>query len=592
MRQLLSIVLALSPALAHNGAELFEKNCAGCHKPGSPSRAPLPESLRKLSRQAIAASLLTGKMLLQAASLSVEEREAIADYLAVNQSDQASGGRCASAMEPLKNLDGWQGWSIDVTNRRFQPAAGAGLDAAGVKSLKLQWAFGYPAAITAYGQPSLAGGAVFVGSDSGTVYALDARTGCTWWTFHAGATVRTAISLGPYGKDRHAAYFGDGHSTVYAVDAQSGALLWKKRVEEHALTGITGTPKLYQGRLYVPVSAGVEEFAATNPKYACCTARGSVVALDAETGRQIWKTYTISDPPGPTRMSKEGVQLMGPSGVSVWSSPTIDTRRKVLYVGTGNDHSEPETRYSDGVIALDLETGSMLWVKQLSADDRWNVACVNPDSANCPSKPGGDHDVGSSPILIESKGGKRILLVGQKSGVMSALDPDAKGNILWQTRVGKGGVLGGILWGSAADDQNVYVPLSDWDMMNPAAGGGMFALRAATGEKIWYTPPSKPACAGQSGCTPTQMAPATVIPGVVFSGGMDGHLRAYSTSDGAVIWDYDTVRDFETVNGVKARGGSLGSTGAIVSGGMLLVNSGYAQIGGMPGNVLLAFGAH
>jgi polyvinyl alcohol dehydrogenase (cytochrome) len=224
----------------------------------------------------------------------------------------------------------------------------------------------------------------------------------------------------------------------------------------------------------------------------------------------------------------------------------VDEKHRVLYIGTGNDHSAPETRYSDAVIALDMDTGSMLWIKQLTSEDRWNVACASPTPANCPEKPGQDHDIGSSPILLTLDGGKRLLLVGQKSGVVSALDPDARGKIVWQTRVGHGGVLGGVLWGMAADGKNLYVPLSDWSEADASEGGGLFALRIATGEKVWHALPQKPACAGKIGCTPAQMAPATLIPGAVFSGSMDGHLRAYSTSDGRVIWDFDTLHDFRS----------------------------------------------
>jgi polyvinyl alcohol dehydrogenase (cytochrome) len=590
MRIFVCMLLLSAAGYAQPGAELFEKHCAECHKKGSPTRAPLPESLRRLSRQAIMETLVTGKMYAQAAALTLPERAAIAAYLSAGQPPEVSGGKCASAAGALDDLKGWQGWSPDVTNHRYQPAGAAGLAAGQVPKLKLKWAFGFPGAITAYGQPSIAGGLLLAGSADGTVYALDAKTGCTYWTFQAAASVRTAISLGAFGKGRHAAYFGDSQANVYAVDAQSGALLWKAHVEEHRLTNITGAPKLYQGRLYVPVSAGAEEFLATDPTYPCCSARGSVVALDAQTGKQIWKTYMIPDPATPTHKTKDGVQLMGPSGASVWSSPTIDEKRKVLYVGTGNDHSAPETRYSDAVVALDLDSGSMLWVKQLTAEDRWNVACVAPTPSNCPEKPGPDHDIGSSPILADLGGGKRLLVVSQKSGVVSGLDPDAKGRIVWQTRIGRGGVLGGVLWGAAADAKNLYVPLSDWDQKDPAAGGGLFALRLATGEKLWDAPPVKPACAGTTGCTPAQMAPATLIPGAVFSGSMDGHLRAYSTADGKVLWDFDTLRDYRTVNGVKAKGGSLNGAGPVVSDGMLYVDSGYAQVGGMAGNVLLAFG--
>jgi polyvinyl alcohol dehydrogenase (cytochrome) len=586
----LALSLALSPASAQTGAELFEKYCATCHKPDSPTRAPRPGALRKMTSQAIMETLNTGSMMLQAAALTLAQRVTVAEYLAAKEPVERSNGPCPTPAKPLHDLRGWNGWSPDLTNTRSQDGSAAGLDAVRTARLKLKWAFGYPGAITAYGEPTIVGGHLFVTSATGAIYALDAKTGCTFWTFQAAASVRTAISAGPLAS-HYAVYFGDQQSNAYAVDASTGALIWKTHVEQHPLTNLTGSPKLYRGRLYVPVSAGTEEFAATDPKYPCCTARGSVVALDAATGKQIWKTYTIPDPPGPVRKTAEGVQLMGPSGASVWSSPTIDGQRQVLYIGTGNDHSEPETRYSDAVMALDLGSGSMLWLKQLTAQDRWNVACASPTPANCPKEPGGDHDIGASPILVNTGDGKRLLLVSQKSGVMSALDPDNKGAIVWQTRIGHGGVLGGILWGAAADSAKVYAPLSDWDQNDPSQGGGLFALRITDGAKLWNTPPPKPACAGTSGCTPAQMAAATVIAGVVFSGSMDGHLRAYSTDDGKIIWDFDTGRDFPSVNGVKARGGSMSGSGPVVSDGMLFVNAGYAQIGGMPGNVLLAFGA-
>jgi len=588
--------MAMLQAKAQSGAELFEHNCAGCHKAGSATHAPAPEALRHMSRTKIFDALTTGKMILVAGSLPVMQRMAIAAYLGSQEPEGVSGGPCQSAPAPLKDLRGWQGWSVDPENSRMQNASG--LDGPHVSKLKLKWAFGFPGATSALGQPSVTDGRLFVGSAGGTVYSLDAHTGCTYWTFKAVQTVRTAISVAAYGADgRHALYFGDAQSTAYALDADTGALLWKTRVEEHPFSHITGSPTLYEGRLYVPVSTGAEEFvAAGDPKYKCCTARGSLVALDARNGERIWKTYTIPEPK-PTRVNSAGTQLMGPSGVSIWSAPTLDVKHKVLYVGTGNEHSEPQTTASDAVLAFDMETGKILWTRQLTVADRWNVSCVLPGQVNCPEKPGEDTDIGASPILVSLANGKRLLLVGQKSGVMWALDPDAKGNVVWQKRIGKGGVLGGIMWGPAADAEKVYVPLSDFTMLGPIEGGdpniggGLFALRIATGEKAWYAPPEKPKCAGTVGCTPAQMAPATLIPGVVFSGSMDGHLRAYNTSDGATIWDFDTLREFPTVNGVKARGGSMSASGAVAAGGMLFVNSGYGALGGMPGNVLLAFAA-
>jgi polyvinyl alcohol dehydrogenase (cytochrome) len=596
MNKITWFLLAASLARAQSGAELFEKNCAGCHKAGSATHAPAPEALRQLSTARIFEALTTGKMILVAAALPVTQRMAIANYLGSKEPEEVSGGRCPSAPAHLKDLRGWHGWSVGPENTRMQSAAAAGLDRAQVGKLKLKWAFGFPGATSALGQPSAADGRLFVGSAGGAVYALDQRTGCTYWTFKAPQTVRTAISVASSGNGGYAVYFGDAQSTAYALDADTGVLLWKTRVDEHPFSHITGSPMLYEGRLYVPVSTGAEEFvAAGDPKYPCCTARGSVVALDARNGERIWKTYTIPEPK-PTRVNSAGTQMMGPSGVSVWSAPTVDARRKVLYVGTGNEHSGPETTASDAVLAIDMESGKVLWSKQLTPADHWNVACVLPGQVNCPEKPGEDTDIGDSPILVSLPGGKRLLLVGQKSGVMWALDPDAQGNIVWQKRIGKGGVLGGIMWGPAADAEKVYVPLSDFTMRgpieggDPKLGGGLFALRIPTGEQAWYAPPEEPKCLGTLGCTPAQMAPATLIPGVVFSGSMDGHLRAYNTSNGAVIWDFDTLRDFPTVNGVKAKGGSMSASGPVVTGGMLFVNSGYGALGGMPGNVLLAFG--
>ena len=595
---LLAASLAMAQAEGQSGGELFEKNCAGCHRAGSATHAPAPEALRQMSRTKIFDALTTGKMIMVAGTLPVMQRMAIAAYLGTKEPEEVSGGHCAAAPTPLKDLGGWHGWSVDAENSRMQSAAGAGLDRRQVSKLKLKWAFGFPGATSALGQPSAAGGRLFVGSAGGTVYALDAHSGCTYWTFKASQTVRTAINVARFGGEGHTAvYFGDAQATVYGLDADTGALLWKTRVDEHPFSHITGSPVLYEGRLYVPVSTGAEEFvAAGDPKYKCCTARGSVVALDARNGERIWKTYTIPEPK-PTRVNSAGTQMMGPSGVSIWSAPTIDTKGKILYVGTGNEHSGPETAASDAVLAIEMESGKLLWRKQLTPGDQWNVACVLPGQVNCPEKPGDDTDIGASPILVTLAGGQRLLLVGQKSGVMWALDPDAKGDVVWQQRLGKGGVLGGIMFGPAADAEKVYVPLSDFTMRgpieggDPKVGGGLFALRIATGERAWYAAPEEPKCLGTLGCTPAQMAPATLIPGVVFSGSMDGHLRAYQTTDGAAVWDFDTLRDFTTVNGVKAKGGSMSASGPVVAGGMLFVQSGYGALGGMPGNVLLAFGA-
>jgi len=492
---------------------------------------------------------------------------------------------------PIRNLAGWSGWGVDVSNSRRQSAEAAGLTADQVPALKLKWAFGIPNTDSVFAQPSIVGGRLFFGSGDGTVYSLDAKTGCTYWTFKATSTVRSAISVGEFGKNHYLAFFGDIDANVYAVDASTGALAWKAKSDTHPFARVTGAPVLHQGRIYVPISS-VEEVSAGNSKYPCCTFRGGVVSYDARTGKQTWKAYTISDPATRTGKSKSGASQMGPSGAGVWSAPTIDVQRKALYVGTGDSYSDPPALTSDGVVAFDLNTGSMLWSQQLTPGDSWNYSCVSPGQVNCPQAPGQDLDVGSSPILVSLTGGKRLLLVGQKSGVMHALDPDNRGKIIWQTRVGQGGPLGGIMWGSAVDAQRIYVALSD--LLGRGGSkliGGLFALDIETGKLVWNTPAPKPACAGKAGCSPAQVAAVTLIPGVVFSGSMDGHLRAYDTTDGKIIWDFDTLKDFDSVNGVKTHGGSLSAAGPTIAGGMLYVNSGYGSLAGMPGNALLAFSA-
>lgn len=570
-----------------DGKALFEKNCAGCHRPGAENRTPLPEALRRLPNQAILMSLDTGAMKTQGSTLTAAQRHAIADFLApatVASIEPARENACPAGAPPIRDLSGWNGWGVDLVNSRMQPSQAAGLSAEDVPKLKVKWAFGFPGVTTVFGQPSMVGGRLFFGSANGTVYSVDADSGCVYWTFKAPSQVRSPVTVAPFGKGRFAAYFGDGQAVVYAVDANTGALLWQAKIDDHKLAGITGSPKLYDGRVIVGVRSGSEEMLAANPKYPCCTFQGSLVALDAQSGKQIWKTHTIPDPPKVVRKNSAGTDLYGPSGAAIWSSPTIDVKRKAIYVGTGNNYSDPVTPQSDAVLAFDLETGSMRWSKQMNPDV-WNFSCSQPGKASCPDKPDRDTDIGTSPIIRTLPGGKDIIVVGQKSGYVYGLDPDKRGELVWQIQIGKGGALGGVMWGLAADAEKAYVPLSD---ISPGPAGGLFALKLASGEKAWYAPPAEPACKGKPGCSPAQMAPATLITGVVFSGSMDGHLRGYSTEDGKVLWDFDTLRDFETVNGVKAHGGSMNATGPTIANGMMFLNSGYSQLTGMGGNVLLA----
>jgi polyvinyl alcohol dehydrogenase (cytochrome) len=597
-----SEVFAQSP----DGARLFRENCASCHEAGI-DRAPSRDALRALSSEAVLAAMETGPMLTMASRSSTAERRAIAEFVTGKPFAQplsmapSREAICAGAPGAFNASAGptWNGWGVDAGNTRFQKQAPAGIAAADVGRLKVKWAFGFPGDQSAYAQPAVVGGRVFVGSPSGLVYSLSAATGCVHWYFEAARAVRTAVAIArvrtPAGM-RDVAFFGDQGATAYALDAATGALLWKTTVEDFPTSRVTGSPVFYNGRIYVPVASG-EETAGAAPDYQCCRFRGSLVALDAGTGKQVWKSYTISEEAIPTKKSASGTQLWGPSGASVWNSPTIDTRRSVLYVGTGNNFSDPPTRTSDAIVAMDLNSGKILWSRQMTPADAWTVACRLPDTSNCAESNGPDFDFSSSPILVTLASGRRVLVAGQKSGMVHGLDPDAEGKVLWSVKVGEGGTMGGVQWGSAADQTNAYVALSDIGRItvpntlgtdaDPKRGGGMFALRIETGERVWYTPP--PGCGDRPRCSPAQSAAVSAIPGVAFSGSVDGHLRAYSATNGAILWDFDTAQSYRTVNSVPGRGGSLNGAGPAIAGGMLFTNSGYVNAGGMPGNVLLAF---
>ena len=574
---------------------LFQRNCVVCH--GNPAtRAPTRASLHAMSPDFIVEALTEGIMKDPGSALSPEQRVALAEYLTGRKvgAEAPMAGRCAGTPPPM-SLDGptYNGWGGNLENWRYQPDPG--ISAAQLGRLDLKWAFGFPGVVAVFGQPTVAGGRVFVGTQSGHVYALDAKSGCYYWNYAASTGVRAAITVARIG-GRDVALFGDRRGHVYAVDAMTGRTIWKVSPNSDPAVQVTGGPVLFEGRLYVPYSGG-DDSAAINPAYECCKGRGAVVALDAATGATIWITNTIPEA-RPQGKNSVGTQLWGPSGASVWTAPTIDERRNVLYVGTGDNHSAPATDTSDAVLALSLDTGKIVWSHQLLAGDMGNISCFTPAKTNCPEPHGPDYDLGASGNLITLGNGKRLLTIGQKSGVVWALDPDDEGRIVWQARVGRGGPLGGVQWGTATDGKLVYAAVSDLEplsinpiTLNPDKGGGLHALAADSGTIRWSAPAPR-ACAGRTSCSPAQSAAVTATPDYVLSGSVDGHIRAYATADGRVLWDYDTAKPFTTVNGVEAHGGSLDSAGPTIAGGMVFVNSGYGLYGGQAGNVLAAFAPH
>lgn len=606
MRYVCLFAVMMPVLCAQEGAAIYKERCATCHDMPA-ERVPSLSAIKAMSGEAIYIALTNGAMKSRAEGLSTAQIFALIGYIAPTGGTQAAPVSLTPTCQgdaPFRvstNSPQWNGWSPSLTNSRFQEATAAGLATSAVPKLKLKWAFNLGDVTMVRSQPAFAGGRLFVASQTGAVYALDAATGCTRWGFQAGPGLRGGIAVGE-ANGTPAVFFSDAGGTTHALNAQTGALLWKVRPVDHFATMATASPRYYKGVIYQSY-ASFEEALGPDPKFGCCTARGSVAALDAATGKKLWQTFTIAETPQPTRKNAAGTQQFGPSGASVWSSPTIDEQLGVLYVATGDNYSDPPTGTSDAILAMDLKTGELLWSKQLTENDAYNNGCTVPGLTNCPEAKGPDYDFGQPPILVRLGGGKRALVIGQKSGMVHAVDPDQKGKVLWQTRVGQGSALGGSQWGSAADGNNVYVAISDVGIggvpdakapggfrltLDPKKGGGLHALDLKTGRIVWSAKPAL--CAeGRTDCSPAQSAAVTAIPGVVFSGSVDGHLRAYSTRAGEILWDTDTAKEFETVNGKAARGGSMDAAGPAVVNGMVFVNSGYGQWGGMPGNVLLAF---
>jgi polyvinyl alcohol dehydrogenase (cytochrome) len=606
---MMSILWILAPSLsAQDGAAIYKERCASCHD-NPAGRVPPISAIKAMSGEAIYGALTNGAMKTQAEGLSTPQLFALIGYIAptgaanapsLERTCKGDSSISPAAFKSSMNAPRWNGWSTGANNARFQDQGSAGLTASQVPALKVKWAFNLGAVSIARSQPTIVGGRVYIATATGAVFSLDAATGCTHWGFKANP-VRSGVAVGD-ANGVPAVFFADSVATVYALNASTGVLIWKTKPVDHPATMATAAPRVHNGVVYQTFSS-LEEVLAADKNYQCCTFRGSVVAMDAATGKTMWQAFTIPDLAKPTRKSASGVQQYGPSGAGVWSTPTIDEQLGALYVSTGDNYSDPPSTTSDAVVALSLKTGQLLWSRQLTDKDAFNVGCSIPDRPNCPESSGPDFDFGQPPILVSLGGNRRALVIGQKSGMVHAIDPDKKGAVLWQTRAGQGSALGGSQWGSASDGQKVFVAISDIDIsakpdptvpqgfrtvLDPNKGGGLHALDLKTGKIVWTAKPS-PCAADRTDCSPAQSAAVSAIPGVVFSGAVDGHLRGYSTATGAVIWDVDTAREFPTVNGKPAHGGSMDVAGPAIVNGMLFVNSGYSQWGGMPGNVLLVF---
>lgn len=590
---------------ARDGATIYSEICASCHDSGA-ARTPNKTALQTMSPQAILTALETGPMrVIGIFSMTGPERIAVAEHLSGKPYDTNWRGdvanQCAPQSWPSKTpyqKPHWNGWGPGLANSRFQPAAMAGLEASDLAKLELQWAFAFPGETVVESHASVVDGRLFIGSRGAGVYSLDAESGCTHWRFDADASVKTAIKISEAPiNGKFLAFFGDISGAIYAVNAANGELVWKIYADAHPAARTIGGFQILDDALYVPVSS-LEEGSAADPNYECCSFRASVLKIDLGTGIVLWKTYVIKEAAQITGNNEQGRAMWGPSGAAVWSTPTLDAKRGLLYVSTGDNYSHPESAMSDSVVALSLQSGEVAWYYKGLTGDVFNAACNLPDRTNCPQDSGPDHDMGASSMLITLPTGKEVLVAGQKTGVVHVLDPDAKGKLLWQKKVAGGGILGGIEWGMANNGQLAFISKSDTEWKNqdfisattvidPTKGGGIVALDLLSRQLAWQAPPVS--CEGRPRCSPSQSAAVTAMPGAVFSGSVSGIMRAYDDKTGKILWEYDSVKEFETINGAAGKGGAIDGPGVVIVDGWVYFGSGYSKWGGQGGNVLLAF---
>jgi polyvinyl alcohol dehydrogenase (cytochrome) len=584
---------------ASRTADPYDTHCAACHESGEAARAPGRVILAEMSPRALLRTLTTGAMAAQAAALSDEERLAVVQAITgrLPEPALAQSGACAGSARsritraPVR----WSGWGGDASAQAYRPREQADGDP------HLAWTMGFPGAQTARSQPAVLGEQVVVGSQSGEVYALQLSTGCRLWIFEADAALRGAISTVQLPSGQLGVAFADVTTNVYLLDAVTGAQLWQTRVGRHPYSAVTGSVAVADSVLLIPLTSG-EALAAADPRYPCCSSSGELVAVRVRDGSERWRFQTVGDTAREVARTHAGTPILAPSGAPIWSSPTVDLRRRRAYIGTGQNYSRPTTTSSDAILAIDLDNGQLVWGFQGLADDAYNLACLNAfgrqvirgDASNCPEPIGPDVDFGMAPILVDTRAGPR-LIAGQKTGVVYALDPDRRGRVVWSTRVGRGGPNGGVHWGVASDGHRVYVPIADTPTgiteLDPPgeARPGVYALDAVTGEVLWsHGTPER--CADRPGCRRGQSAAPVVIGDRVVVGGLDGFIDILDAASGAVRWSFNTAQSYErTVNGVPARGGAIDGPSAVVAGDFLLVSSGYAFMGQLPGNALLAF---
>ena len=606
---------AVTPA-SHPGEAIYQSNCAACHDHAAETRAPAKISLSAMSYEAIDFALTQGKMKVQGSGLDAKARGQLINYLTGHDAPTGStiawmdkawcaGPRVADVSGPATVTT--FGFNRDNT-RTLTPKQAGGLTKAKIGDLKLAWAMGFPDVTAMRAQAAVVGNTIFQPvAESGRVYAInikDPAKPCLSWVYSTGGLpLRTSAAYGVLANGQKVIVAAGQDTTVHMLDAVTGKALWTKKVGSYSYSMTTGTPVVLKSQLIVPVSQ-FEIMQAADNRVQCCSNHGYVLSLDPTTGAQQWR-YDTMENAKPIRDRGDGKMLYGPSGAPIWNSPVVDEKRGQIYFGTGESNSEPVSKNTDALIAISLKDGHEIWSMQATAQDIYNAGCgLKPraDQLNCSKNTVfRDVDFGASLILAKLSGGKELILAGQKSGTVWALDPDT-GKVVWKYDIGAGSPLGGVHWGIAYDRDTVFVPISFIGSKLPGGADipeslkpGLYALDAKTGAVRWnYAATSDctgdrkaraPRCAALYGFSAAPM----VLDGAVLQGGLDGRLYAFDAKTGSVLWQYDALRSFDAVNGVTAKGGSIDGPGMTVANGTLFVNAGFGNFGQIAGNSLLAF---
>jgi polyvinyl alcohol dehydrogenase (cytochrome) len=582
------------------GEAVYNEVCASCHANPEATKSPPLDTLKRMGPRAVSHALTHGKMRVQASGLSEEQIDDVVAWLsATTNIDNSWIGNHTC---PADRMDVDTGeptiWTqgFDRRNHRRLTAEQAGLTTADLGKLQLAWALGFPQTANMRSQPAIVGNTMYYPIvDSGQLFAMDigGEQPCVKWVYQHDIPLRTTIGYHHLPDGTPALLFADNAAHVLLMHAITAEIIWDVSVKVTSVSNVTAMPVLYENRIYVPISSGELNMGAA-PDYECCTSHGAVVALNLD-GSRAWVYHTMEDAK-PTGISSVGTQQWGPSGAPIWTAPAIDEKRRLLYVGTGENTSHPATDTSDAIIALRLDDGSVAWQFQATPNDIFLTGCMNdPSGPNCPPdySINKDWDFGAALMLAQRSDGSDIVLAGQKNGVVWALDPDT-GKLLWDTKVGPGGAMGGIHWAMAFDGKRVFAPnnLST----GPTADGaepGLHALDVDNGNILWsylHTATCTPERQQQlRDCNNTGMsAAALLIDGAVIQGSNDGYVKIFDAQRGEPIFSFDTARPFDTLNGIEAKGGAIDNFSIWAANGLLFVQSGYGLMG-VPGNLLLAF---